>query len=218
MVKFKDEIFKLKGWMDRRAIDLFEHIGVTQARNDINGDILEIGTYYGKSTCVLGQILNPNEKMHAIDTFIGYAEQESFLKDFKINWDRFATKPIEIYNCKSDDVEIPSNQKFRIVHIDGDHSFECTLKDLVKAKYHLADKGIIIIDDFLNQDWLGVNQALNSFLNDYEFCVFAHGYNKTLICSTKDYKMYYDEFKTEKFNISPHNLHPFHGYKYLSLK
>jgi len=218
MVKYKEEICKLKGWLEPRAINLFEHLGIVHARNNINGDILEIGTYHGKSTCALGQLLVDKEVLHAVDTFVGYNRKEFFLDDFKSNWNRFVTRNIEIHKCKSDELDFEESKKFRIIHIDGDHSFECTFKDLILANRHLEKTGVIIIDDFLNQDWLGVNQALNRFLTDYEYCVFALGYNKTLICRTEDYKIYIEDFKTDKFNISPHNMHPFHGYNYLSLK
>lgn len=222
----KDKISRLPGWLESQAIDLLSFLAYNQTLQGVTGDMMEIGVYKGKSASVLGYHLNDQETLHVCDTFRGYNDVESdFRQEFLDNYHSIVEgkTPVTIHAMESDKLAErydPTNDaKFRIWHVDGLHSAEATYADLDLGRHLLIEEGgILIADDFLNQDWLGVNEGVNNFLNDYkDYCVVAQGYNKTIIVKKTDYEYYYNAIK-DAFQTSPHNFLPFHGVKYLSLR
>ena len=227
MVNKWKEIEAIKGWFLVKAAALFIHADKIQKAADIKGDIMEIGTYHGKSACLLGQCLRPEEKFYAVDTFNGYTGGESFRHVFEKYYQDIVGRPVDtIYPDKSSDlINQGLKQEYRIWHIDGYHSFEETLNDMVLGNMYMIDKGLMIIDDFLNQDWLGVNQAVNEFLRtnvdedgNPTWAIVAYGYNKTFLVRVHHYAFYKEQFAKSEFDRSPHNFLPFHGHKYVSFK
>jgi len=221
MVDKWNEIESIKGWFLPQAADLFVHADKIQKDDGIVGDIMEIGTYHGKSACLLGQFLRVDEKFYAVDTFNGYTEGESFQHVFEKYYQDIVGRPVDtILADKSSELPKQNLEKnYRIWHIDGYHSFEETLNDMVLGDMYTMEKGIMIVDDFLNQDWLGVCQAVNTFLYKHDdWCVVAYGYNKTFLCKTEHYEFYKERFGESPQDRSPHNFLPFHGHNYISFK
>lgn len=219
MIQHLDKIIKVGGWMLPRAMELFDSLNNIQIEKGINGDIMEIGTYHGKSAAVLGQFLRPEEQFYACDTFTGYNDIESnFRTSFEAFFATMTGRNAIVRQMISTDLtpELLDNKKFRIWHIDGLHSFEDTLADLELGAKMIGEHGVIIADDFLNQDWLGVGQAVNEFLRTFDFCLVAQGSNKTFIVRKSDYQMYYDALKV--LPNSPHNFLPYFGFNYISLQ
>jgi hypothetical protein len=52
---------------------------------------------------------------------------------------------------------------FRMFSVDGGHSTETTLHDMMLASCLLRDGGIMILDDVINPAWLGVQEAMYHF-------------------------------------------------------
>lgn len=222
MLQHLDEIKAIGGWMEPTAMDFFDILNDIQRKHSLTGSIMEIGTYYGKSAAVLGQFLNPHEQFYCCDTFSGYKKVENnFRNSFEAFFEKMTGRKAIVHQMVSTDLtpELLDNSQFRIWHIDGYHSYEDTLSDLELGAKMLMPKGMIIADDFLNPDWLGVCQAVNKFLELHpEYCLVAQGYNKTIIVQKSDYGMYYNEIKECRLPNSPHNFLPFHGVNYLSMK
>lgn len=221
MPKLK-ELENIKGWFLPKAMELFIWMDKIQKDADIKGDIMEIGTYHGKSACLLGQLLRKEEKFYACDTFNGYTKGESFQHYFESKYKEIVGKPVDtVFPDKSNKLgEQGLKKEYRIWHIDGYHSYEETLGDMELGDEYTIDNGIMIIDDFLNQDWLGVCQAVNKFLDkkDNEWCIVAYGHNKTFFVRKAHYEFYKEKFEECNIDRSPHNFLPFHGYKYISFK
>lgn len=216
-----EEIDKIKGWFLPQAAELFFQSDRIQKKHDIKGDIMEIGTYHGKSACLLGQFLRTEEEFYAVDTFNGYTEGESFQHVFEKYYQDIVGRPVDtILADKSSELHNqPMEKKYRIWHIDGYHSYEETLGDMILGDKWTIDKGLMIIDDFLNQDWLGVNQAVNEFMRTHpEWSIVAYGYNKTFLVRNEHYQFYKNNFAASPQNRSPHNFLPFHGQLYISFK
>lgn len=221
MIKNREQIEKVGGWMEPRAMDFFEALNNIQRAQGIEGHIMEIGTYYGKSAAVLGQFLAPHEEFYCNDTFSGYKKVENnFRNSFEAFFENMTGRKAIVRQMLSTELtpEILDNKQFRIWHIDGYHSFEDTLADMKLGASMLAERGMIICDDFLNPDWLGVGQAINEFLRTEDYCLVAQGYNKTVIVRKADYEMYYNAIKACGMENSPHNFLPYFGFLYLSMK
>lgn len=222
MINHMDEIIAIDGWMEPKAMHLFDDLNAFQKERGITGDIMEIGTYYGKSSAVLGQFLAADEEFYCCDTFSGYkAIENNFRTSFEAFFEKMTGRKPIVRQMISTDLtpELLDHKQFRIWHIDGWHSFEDTLSDLKLGASVLKENGMIIADDFLNQDWLGVGQAINEFLRLNEnWCLVAQGYNKTIIVRKADYQLYFDGIKlSQSIKTSPHNFLPFHGMFYHSM-
>lgn len=68
---------------------------------------------------------------------------------------------------------------FRMLSVDGGHTLEITLHDLMLASCVIQDGGLVILDDFPNPAWLGVAEALMHWVHAQDRLVpFMHGANK----------------------------------------
>lgn len=221
MIEKREYIEKsIDGWFEPKAMDLFVELDTLQ--RNIQGNIVEVGVYHGKSAVLLGQFAREGEQVTVVDTFLGYSEDDDFEGLFRTHWQHVnSEKPVRIIVKKSQDIvegDLPNN--VRIFHIDGDHSFEGTYNDMQHARRRLISGGCMILDDFLNQDWLGVSQAVNEFLRlNPDWCLVAHGWNKTILVCRDDFGMYYEGLKNSSLSKSTNTFqNPFWGNKYVSLK
>lgn len=218
MINKIDQIDRIEGWFLIPAMHLFDSMNEVQKKLGVNGHIFEIGTYYGRSAAVLGQLLRPEEKFRCCDTFSGNLSNENrFENSLRKNYQDIVGKEVDqTFACKSEALQGQLQKEYRIWHIDGYHSYEVTLNDLKLGDQYTVDEGIIIVDDFLNQDWLGVCQGLNEFLNNGDWAVYAYGHNKTFLCRKAMYLKYYQASKEIGMPYSPHNFLPFHGFNWVS--
>jgi len=98
---------------------------------------------------------------------------------------------------------------FNIIHIDGKHTEDFVEMDLNFAKKNLVNEGVIIVDDFRNQYFPGVANAMYKFLNENDFKVLIMSENKAYICKTELHHKYYKNlFKS----ISSENIVPIEKY------
>ena len=97
------------------------------------------------------------------------------------------------------------NNKYRIISIDGCHTKDATLIDLKNAVDILTDDGIIIIDDYFNNDWPGVKFGVDIYLsNNNSFRVIYIGANKLILCRRNMYDKYIQILKKTDTNFAKH--------------
>lgn len=70
------------------------------------------------------------------------------------------------FNLPSDAffAQCPIGEKFDVIYIDGLHTFEQTLRDLMNALSHLADRSVIIIDDIFPNSLAAAQRARADFV------------------------------------------------------
>ena len=92
----------------------------------------------------------------------------------------------------TDDIEFENNLRF--LHIDGCHEHSAVLSDLMLFSNKMKDDGVIVIDDFQDQEFPGVNSAAFEFslskANYKNWRVFAIGDNKAYMCQKKYAQQY----------------------------
>lgn len=73
---------------------------------------------------------------------------------FDLPSERF-TREIEYHEITSDDYFgiITKHELFDVIYIDGLHTFEQTLRDLLNSIEHLDEGGVIVVDDVLPTSW-----------------------------------------------------------------
>lgn len=97
--------------------------------------------------------------------------------------------------------QLPS---FRMFSVDGGHSLDTTLHDLMVATCVLRDGGIVILDDVSHPDWIGVTEALVHFSHAQSRLVpFLMGFNKVWFTTASHVELYLDFVrKSSVFNCS----------------
>jgi hypothetical protein len=142
---------------------------------NLRGDIIEIGSWQGKSTSFLARSCKDfsNGIVHSIDPFTGNPGkakkykimlddlsdlQENFIKNMKSHG---LENYIKLYNMTSEKA-FPQmkNVRARLIFIDGNHDYEYVKFDIKSFSKFLLKHGIIVLDDYKNT-FPGVVQAVN---------------------------------------------------------
>jgi len=132
--------------------------------------VVEIGFATGISTLFILCALDKDATLFSIDPYqkiqwnkFGLINVDNILKEQ--NLPKTIHKFIEDY---SNNFFTNTNKSFDLVFIDGDHSYEGTMIDLIGANKVLKKNGLMIIDDVIHND---VKKALSNFLeknNNYK--------------------------------------------------
>lgn len=134
----------------------------------LNGDIVEIGSYKGKSTIALalGSSLMSKKKrpIYAIDPFLDYY-YPSF--QFNINYHRlqYFIIPIKQFSTQAYD-DCPKS--IAALFIDGDHEYSSVKHDITHYVSRVVNGGLILFHDYTEQ-FPGVIKAVNELCNNSEY-------------------------------------------------
>lgn len=156
------------GWFHRLDLNLFEMLLAAQLLDGVGGDLLEIGTYHGKSAIAMGYGKRDHELLRICDVF-GDGDQvdpegmsaydgltvEEFLKNFH-QWHSF--NPM-VSGCPSDELTFEANERFRFAHIDGGHAYDVVSEDIRSVTPYVNPLGFVVVDDFNTMHTPGVAAA-----------------------------------------------------------
>lgn len=154
----------------------------------LKGDIVEIGSWQGKSTSFLAKSIeiNKNGKVYAIDHFKGNSKKTKFDLNYKVNKNDLSdlknnftnnmsklrlNQNIKLLNMKSKDaVNILKTEKVKIrfLFIDGLHTYEGVKTDF-ELFYPLVLKGGIIVFDDYSNSCDGVKRFIDEIILKYSF-------------------------------------------------
>ncbi|MET8624260.1 class I SAM-dependent methyltransferase [Kitasatospora sp. NPDC004669] len=185
----------IPGWffgLDRAA---FAHLLSHQSEAGVKGDILELGSYLGRSAVLLGDHLRTGERLTVCDLFdseAGDADNAaemamSYRKTltrsaFESNYLAFHAELPEIVQAPTSvlaDGRIPAGS-CRFVHVDASHLYEHVAGDIAVAKAALAEDGLVALDDYRSEHTPGVSAAV------WE-AVFTGGLRPVLLTPMKFY-------------------------------
>jgi len=145
-----------------------------------SGDIVEVGSWQGRSTIALAQACadSNNGIVHAVDTFLGnpgnrksYIIGSEDLSDLESNFlhniERAGLKSRVITYAMSSVRAAPlisqATEGIRLLHIDGEHSYNSVVSELFLYSQLLIDGGLIVLDDY-SPAFPGVHKAVQEFL------------------------------------------------------
>ncbi|MCR8851199.1 class I SAM-dependent methyltransferase [Lysinibacillus fusiformis] len=138
----------------------------------IIGDIVEIGSYMGKSICSIAggaEAFSSDDEssIYCIDPFEGYMEREEYLEEFKSNVQYFYNqKEIQIVKGKSYEKHDEIKTKVKLLFIDGNHEYGNVIRDLRLFLPKVSIGGVIAMHD---SDSKGVSQAINELINNKSY-------------------------------------------------
>ena len=167
----------IRGMISSRAGEELFSLAYMQ---NLSGDVLEVGSFQGKSTFFLGSAvkLSGNGKMFAIDHFKGNLGKEKFYivgkndlsdleKGFMDNIKKASLdKTVTLINKPSHEAvtQIKDNT-IRFLFIDGGHTEKEVSTDLELFMCKLKKKAIIAFDDYA-PTFPGVIEVTNKFIKD----------------------------------------------------
>jgi MMP 1-O-methyltransferase len=128
-----------------------------------NGNILEIGSYKGRSTCCLALGCFKNGcRVFAVDSFDGGPNLPNVnsYPEFMINLERLSVS--EVVQPTADlSVKVAKtwNRPIHFLFIDGSHLYDDVLCDFRSFFPHVVTGGLIAFHDVSNQDWPDVGRA-----------------------------------------------------------
>jgi hypothetical protein len=211
-IVYTEQMDKVDGWFYATDVDLFSNLLACQTAEDIKGDMLEIGTYEGKSAILMGYSLRDDEELVICDLFgavMDHAdmpliprqqysglEQEQFLA----NWDRFHTRRPTLEVCESSELDL-GDRLFRFIHIDGCHSYQCVAKDISLAVTHTAKRGVIAMDDYRDVKTPGVAAAVWQAVGNGLLFPFAGTHMKMYACTSAADQKYWSERVRDRGDI-----------------
>jgi len=173
VIKYFKDAKGIAGWFSSHDAFMFHVLLSMQSLDKVDGDLLEIGVFEGKSSVLLGRHLKKNEEFHACDIFSELTDSKN-AEEIRLSYPNLSRKIFEsnmlqtlghlpeIHQCPSSQLQSKlGNRKFRFIHIDGSHLYVHVKLDLDYAAEAIAiEKGIIAVDDFRTQHAIGVTAAV----------------------------------------------------------
>lgn len=87
--------------------------------------------------------------------------------------------------------QLPSSQRYSMIHLDGEHSERAVTHELEFASTHLAEGGVIVVDDVRNFWFPGIAAALYHNLERLGLRIFATSHSKAYVSTTAHSDRYY---------------------------
>jgi hypothetical protein len=146
-----------------------------QLSEPVLGDILEIGSYAGKSTILLGYGLRDHETLVVCDLFglnpADFQAPTEFMRigacagltieRFHEHYDRFHRRRPQLEVCASSHLENRiKGRSFRFIHIDGSHAYDSVRSDIWMAVEHAVQDAVVVVDDYRSPHTPGVAAAV----------------------------------------------------------
>lgn len=178
MVSLYEEIKAIPGFFTYDDVVAFTLILQTQTISGVTGDVLEIGSYHGRSTSAIARCVQPSERFIVCDTFERRVEQNypdpANPAELRQTLHRLAPdlRQLDIQAARSDELDL-DGVTLRFAHIDGGHTHDIVLHDLRLTAAHLAPGGIIAVDDYQHHEWEDVTTAVDAFVVESGFKVVA---------------------------------------------
>lgn len=204
---------KIDGWFDRRLMFILLLTDSVQKKNNVTGNLCEIGVWHGKSFIPLMYLAQPDENVLAVDCFDQYEFNRDNsgggpcpLKKFNNNVSKYCSNLVSLKIKKGDFLKftpseyltaVENSKKFRIISIDGCHEADTTFIDMDNASNCLVDGGVIVIDDYFHWCWPGVSEGVNAFMNKNQNVLkpFLIAWNKIFFTHAHHRQKYFDAFK-----------------------
>ncbi|MFF1870759.1 class I SAM-dependent methyltransferase [Streptomyces sp. CB03911] len=174
---------------------LFTRILEGQTDADTTGDLLELGTYLGRSAILIGRHLQAGESFTICDLFDSDAPDEANSDEMSMSYRKTLTRQAFEANYLAFHPELPAvvqaptsvlqdgriaAESCRFVHIDASHLYEHVAGDAQVARAALGKNGVVVFDDYRSAHTPGTAAAV------WE-AVFSHGLRPVCLSPEKFY-------------------------------
>ena len=189
-------IESMDGWINRESHAIFDFLFEFQKSNKLNGNLMEIGVYHGKTSAIMSEFVEQDEKLFMVDPWLE-AYKSEILKNLE-SYSQIEQNKLKMLPISSQDlIRDIDNQlygSFRFIHIDGNHTAQFLYNDLITADKLLNSVyGIVAIDDFMCYLYPQVTECVYTYLhlNPFSFRLILTGYNKAYLVRPTYYSKLY---------------------------
>ncbi len=166
---------KIPGFFNYDDAQHFQLVLRMQTLMGVTGDLLEIGSWQGRSASFMSFYIQPGEKLIVSDVFSTpandvYPEYPS-VEDVKANIIKtnpnIAVSQLMFLEGNSASMQMPPDVNIRFAHVDGGHSFQECYQDLINIAPRMIPNGVVVIDDYDHPDWPEVKPATDTWLKEH---------------------------------------------------
>ncbi len=189
----------LEGWFYPRDMLSLAVLNELHSNANVIGNIVEIGVYKGKSFCFLSHFIKDNENLYGYDTFSEdcYESTKLALKNYGTN-SQYELIKADTSELNNDDIKAKIDEKgIRILHIDAGHEYHEVLHSLLLFSPYVVNSGIIVMDDYQDPEFPGIEAAVLDFCEidrPRRFVPFFSGTNKIYLCLTHMAEIFQEGF------------------------
>jgi hypothetical protein len=171
--RYLSYIDAIPGWLAREDALLLAGLSAWQSDQGIIGDLIEIGTFQGKTAIALGYLVESGEELIVCDLFEDPAPSPSNRREQQVYYGGLQRRKFEEHFRQFHDqlprvLQCPSGElrnrvrgsTCRLAHIDGSHIYDVVREDVLTAQELLVEGGIVAFDDYGCIKGLGVALAV----------------------------------------------------------
>jgi hypothetical protein len=159
---------KIPGFLEQTDVRVLQLVDEAMRAEAVTGDILEVGTYLGRSAIALGFLLDDSRERLVVSDF--FDRPRPIRAEFEANYRKYHARLPTIVEGPSQDLDPTELGRggFRLVHIDGGHEWESIDHDVELARQLLKPDGVVVFDDALSEQfpavaarvWTGVTSGV----------------------------------------------------------
>ncbi|HUT33825.1 MAG TPA: class I SAM-dependent methyltransferase [Planctomycetota bacterium] len=154
----------VEGWMQSEEL---RFLFLAAAQPTVGGEILEIGSYRGRSTVVLakGALLAGQDKVVACDPFVAARPTDPdpsgpSCEAFLANLQRHGVEQhVEFHRTWSTDLARTWDRPIRLLWVDGDHAYAAVHADVEAFLPHLVPGALLVLHDVNRAECPGPTQC-----------------------------------------------------------
>lgn len=198
---------QVQGWVSEPIWEALAFLDALQRRRNVSGGVAEIGVHHGRFLFGLQALKSDTPQAVAIDLFddqelnidnSGKGAKQQFLT----NAAQYSVAPsqIDIIQCDSlmmrqwDIDRIRDRHgRFSLFSVDGGHTTAHVRHDFDIAQELMVPGGLIIIDDYNNPFWPGVQEgvAMSFLMGNPTFVPLLCGMNKLVLTDISHHQIYF---------------------------
>lgn len=212
LLAYRDTGFaQVQGWCQAETMSILAELGDLQDEAGVSGGSAEIGVFHGKLLIALHLLRSPGTRTLAIDLF---ENQELNLdrsgsgdsSQLRRNLEAHSQDPDAVDAMARDSLDLADDDvlailqkygRFRWFSVDGGHTVDHAVNDLRLAERLTAAGGVVVVDDYYNQDWPGVHEgfARRYILDSPRTLPFLSGFGKLYLTTLGHHKRYFDAMR-----------------------
>ena len=169
-VEVAERIKTIPGWFTSDDCGHFALVLRLLGGFGLRGDLVEIGTYHGRSAAVLAHFVAAGERLVLCDWFgaapAGLYEAPPtpalLRRNLAAACPSLRDDQLELHDGPSETLRL--SRPVRFAHVDGGHSADEALADLRRIDAQLLSHGVIAVDDYHHRAFPEVTIAADRFL------------------------------------------------------
>lgn len=199
---------QVDGWVDQGLWEILAFLHSQQRTLNVGGGVCEIGVHHGRLLFGLQALKDPKLPALAIDVFdaqelnIDQSGMGSNAK-FLANATKYSVRPESVSTIEGDSLMLRGADvasirqkygRFSIFSVDGGHTADHVIHDFKVAMELTSPGGIILVDDYNNPWWPGVQEGIAKIFNSDAptFVPFFCGMNKLILTDIGHHQRYFD--------------------------